>query len=394
MIRRALPLAAGVLIPLFATPGPTIAQSIFESEPSTAHIAGFDVPMAVDTFDVYRVRVAPRTGLGLTINYASPIEDAPSVTLYLFDSGETLEEQFENARGQIFDWMVAQGDSVEVVLEEEGPIEVMGTDGRTYAGMQAQGTYELDGVRRWTWLFVFEKDGQLVKHRITTALDQRDAFQPRLDAFVAGTLGGVGVTDGVMGPGLPLWQADLGPMRFEGAHLPMVADSFALVEVQRSPRREVGWRATWRSGSPGGPIVNGVLMPQADTSLARAFALSYGTARRGFEQQSMEFEEDEWMICEWNVPGFDAVRAISGGLRVVLGERGIGYQQTVAADAAPWFVLLTAQHPPTTDEVVRSYHPVLSEILARVRSDGVQGRPADASPATRAMESGGAGNAR
>lgn len=353
-------------------------QRLFESPGATAQVAGVRFPMAVDTFDVIRVRVTPVAGLGFGASYATPLQGRSDFTLYVFSNGDTVEEQFESALEDLSGYLESQGDSVTTfTLEERGPVEVEGTDGVTYAGHRAVGSYDREGARRRTWLYVFEKDGQLVKHRATTPEEEVDVIGPRVEAFVAGTLGQLDAEAAAVEPEGLVWEQEPGPMRLGDLHLPLVADGFAVLEVERNARNARAFRMTYRSDSRADPILTVHAEPQRDTALAPIFARAYAPLRAGAEQREIEFEEDPFLICTWHVPGGESVEGISGGVTLQTGN-GPRYAQVIATDVEPWHVVLTLTHAPGARSE-RSYPPILAEVLARVASEGAAGR-VDAEP--------------
>jgi len=348
-------------------------QSLYESPDATAQVAGVRFPMAVDTFDVIRIRVTPVAGLGFGASYATPLQTGSDFTLYVFSNGDTVEEQFESAVGDLSGYLESQGDTVTTfTLEERGPVEIEGTDGVRYAGLRAVGTYDREGNRRRTWLYVFEKDGQLVKYRATTPEPEVEVVAPRIEAFVAGTLGELDAEAAAVEPEGLLWEQELGPMQLDDLHLPLVADGFAAVEVERVARDAGTVRVSYGSNSRIAPNLSVVAQPRRDTALAPVFAQVYAPLRMGAEQREIDFEEDPFLICTWRVPGDETVKGISGGLTMET-SNGPRYAQAIAADVDPWHVVFMLAHPPGAASE-RSYPPILAEILARVATDGAAGR--------------------
>jgi len=383
LVRR-LPLAALLLM---AATAPAEAQSIFDSPREIGRAAGFEFPMAPDTFDVTRLRVAPVTSLGLTVGYATPLETRSDFTLYLFDNNQGAEEHFDQASSEMVEYLVQRGDSITLELVEEGPISVEGTDGVTYDGFRAEGRYTGGEMNSYTWLYVFEKDGQLIKHRATTQSSSRERLRPHVEAFVAETLGTVRVMEDVMPPGQPLWAQEVAPLRLGEVHLPIVADSFAMLEFDRNVIRQRGYRAVYRGQEPHQPIVNAVLMAKPDTALMSGFALGYGSLRRSLEQQGIEFEEEDLMRCEWVMPaGLTNLVGYSGALRFETGGRE-NFVQTFAVDPTEdFFLVLQLTHRPDSDATA-AYPAILPEIATRLRTSGEFGRVGgDAVPTLSAVE--------
>lgn len=382
----ALPTVVATLVLAVAAHPLSAQQTLYESAAATAEVAGVEFPMVVDTFDVIRIRAAPVAGLGLIASYATPLQTRADFTLYVFSNGDTVEEEFASATEQLSTYLETQEDSLTTfTLDERGPTEVRGTDGTPYAGYRAVGTYDREGERRRTWLYVFEKDGQLVKHRATTPEADVEVIAPRVEAFVAETLGELDATAAAVEPEGLLWEQGHGPMRIADLHLPLVADGFAALEVERDVRRPRLFRATYRSQSRTAPVLNVVAHARRDTSLTRVFAQAYGPLRMGAEERGMEFEEDELLVCEWRVPGDETVTGFSGGVRLQ-GTNDTRHVQVIANNAHPWSVIFTLAHPPG-QEIEHRYPPILSEILARITSEGAGGR-VDAEPELRAAPEG------
>lgn len=369
----AFPSVVAVVALLTVASPVSVDQRLHGSPATTAQVAGVRFPMAVGTFDVVRVQITPVARLGVVANYATPLQSRSDFTLYVFSNGDSVEQQFEGALENLSGYLESQGDSVTTfTLGERGPVEIEGTDGVTYAGRRAIGTYDREGARRRTWLYVFEKHGQLVKYRATTPEDDVDVVAPRVERFVAATLGELDARAAAVEPEGLIWEQELGPMQLGDLHLPLVADGFAAVELERSGRNARSFRMTYRSESRTDPILTVHADPQRDTALAPVFARSYGPLRAGAEQRELEFEEDPLLICTWHVPGGAAVEGIGGGVTVET-TNGPRYAQVIATEVEPWNVVFMLAHAPGT-RTERSYPPILAEVLARVATEGTAGR--------------------
>ncbi len=363
-----------VLFLLAAGPAASSGQTLHESPAATAQLAGIQLPMAVDTFDVVRIRAHATAGLGIIASYATPLQGSSDFTLFVFSNGDDVEDHFESAIQEISSQIESGGGpQTSLTVDEQGPIQIEA--GRTYAGYRAMGTMERNGDQRRTWLYVFEKNGQLVKFRASTPEADVERITPHLDAFVEGTLDGLEVQEAPIHPEGLLWEQPHGPMRLAGLHLPLVADGFAATDIERSPRSADSFRVTYRSRSEADPVVTVIVEPPREDDLAPLFARAYEPVRSGAEQQGWEFDEDPFLICTWRVPGDETVEGISGGVTAET-PNGPRHVQVIAAEVDPWHLTFTLVRP-APDNANHGFEPILAEILARVASDGTAARVED-----------------
>lgn len=311
-MRHAAPFALTLILALaaLAAPSPTAAQTTVHELPhESGRFMGVEIPMSVDTFGVSRVRRGPRVGLGATFAYFTPAEPQARSTVYVFNNARTVREEFDGAYESIRQYMVEQGDSATVTYLDDGSdVEVVGTDGATYAGLRGTGEYEVEGRREHTMLYVFEKGDQLVKFRISVPASSRQRFTPRAEALIRGILGGVDVDEAPVAPDADATEFDTGRMQIDGIVAPMEADGLLLLDVRRQLRAASGLVLTY--GAPGdetAPAVQMQAIPRTEGTLEDEFPKAYAPWPNRFRAQGQDVVETEPEVFEVGVAGGDPI---------------------------------------------------------------------------------------
>lgn len=206
-MRRSAPALGVALLAATNLASPASAQSVFDRRSDDFTFAGVTFPAVVDTFAVLSVSRWPQVSMGVAIHYASPIASRSNFDVYVYPVPDSLlqrtsevdrlEAEFAEALAGISEYREGR-DGVTVELDYEEP-SGMAWDGVQYHGLMGMTTLTRGTEVRRSLAYVFEKDGHFIKYRISFAREQWDGLEPRIEEFVAETLGRIRVAAPVPG---------------------------------------------------------------------------------------------------------------------------------------------------------------------------------------------------
>lgn len=193
----AITLPLGVPIALAAAlleaPAPLPAQ---ETAPAVdARFGGVAFPDVAADFTALRVNRWPDPALGIGITYTSPNTPA-ELTVYVYPvpddaPDDYLKEEFDESWQTIRTYAETNRDGVEVELGATEPFEVTGDDGVVRSGWRGDAIMRRGPTARTTLLYLFEKDGEYIKYRMTYERASSRLLEPRIMRFLVVTLGAI-----------------------------------------------------------------------------------------------------------------------------------------------------------------------------------------------------------
>ena len=160
-----LVLTLGALVPSAAA-----SQETIFDVPDQPWVAGeVEVPAVADTFALIRVDRYVNLGLGVGLHYVTPLYNNIDLSIYVYpprpNASRPAETEFHQAVSDIREYASQQEWSVDVQRQEPYTLETTG--GASMEGFVAEATYSRGSGSARSWVYVFEKEGLILKYRIT-----------------------------------------------------------------------------------------------------------------------------------------------------------------------------------------------------------------------------------
>lgn len=189
---RAAAVGAVAMLMLCTFPGPGAAQAPFETRGETFSFSGVSFPSVVDTFAVMQVHRYPNPKFGVQLQYRSPVAPRMPFDLYVYPVDEERAESTERVKSEFDEALEGvrayPTEDVEVTIEATDSVAFRTDNGVIFKGWMAEIRMDGGAAPQTSLLYVFEKNGWFMKYRITHYRALRTALQPRVEAFLVGTL--------------------------------------------------------------------------------------------------------------------------------------------------------------------------------------------------------------
>jgi hypothetical protein len=154
------------------------AQTTSSSE-TLDRFAGVGFPSAVGAFSAVRADRYADPSLGISVRYGATGTRA-IVTLYVYPSRATLDEEFASAMTSITMNAAQSGGRITATIDSTDTLVVKGIEGR-YALVQST----VDGNAERSLLYLFERDGHWIKLRISMDPALRVTLAEPLQSLIA-----------------------------------------------------------------------------------------------------------------------------------------------------------------------------------------------------------------
>ena len=178
----------GAATSLTAQSAPT---SIFQAPERPWVIDGFDVPPIADTFALVEVTRYQVVELGFGLVYSGPLQRNLDLTIYVYPIRDDVEDplawEMSRALSEINRYAETRRPAWAVSEVSEGHYAKLLDDGTSLDGLMLQAEYLRSGQTARTFAFVFEREGYVLKYRITYNADAREDLWEYLDRWMLET---------------------------------------------------------------------------------------------------------------------------------------------------------------------------------------------------------------
>lgn len=164
-------------------------RSIFDTGDELWVVGDVQVPAVADTFVLMRVQRYSQLSLGVGLVYGGPLSQGLQLSIYIYPPPTGVVNavmfEFESAVRDVRAY-ARQRSEMTVTVKKEEPY-TLSTGGVTLDGMFAEAEYTQSGSTRRSLVYVFEKDGFILKYRVTHDSDAPPELQDHLDAWLRAT---------------------------------------------------------------------------------------------------------------------------------------------------------------------------------------------------------------
>jgi len=189
---RCMSLGATLLVTMLAA-DEAAAQptSIFEAPDRAWVINGFRVPAIADTFALMEVNRYQVVELGFSLVYSGPLQRDLDMTIYVYpprvDGEDFLRAELAAAVDEMQRYAASRRNPWTMSIKTEGAYSQPLSSGETLEGLMAEAEYFRAGQTSRTFAYVFERDGHILKYRITYDSGAREDLWEFLDRWMIET---------------------------------------------------------------------------------------------------------------------------------------------------------------------------------------------------------------